>query len=173
MSGLVHDTITCQVVGYGIAGPVKWIYDPADPHAVMMDLSVLCTEPEQQGQVVQWTFARSILVRGLVGGQAGIGDVRITRNGPWLDIALTSPDGHGDVPPHRPHLDRHGQVGGHETPSSRRATASSSVAAMCRDSSPIRTTRSVRTTNRCTAAAGNRNTPCPAAAWSQASGSAL
>ena len=95
MSGLVHDTITGQVVGYGIAGPVKWIYDPADPHAVMMDLSVLCTEPEQQGQVVQWTFARSILVRGLVGGQAGIGDVRITRNGPWLDIALTSPDGHG------------------------------------------------------------------------------
>lgn len=96
MSGLVHDTITGQVVGHGVAAPVRFLYDPADPYAVVMDLTALCAAAGQDTDPpVLWTFARSVLVRGLVGGHEGIGDVRVTRDGAWLDIALSSPDGSG------------------------------------------------------------------------------
>ena len=93
MRGLVHATITGTIPGYDNAGPVTFLYDPADPYAIVMDLTTLCAREEQQGMTVLWTFARSLLVRGLVGGHAGDMDVVVNTDGPWLDVTLSSPDG--------------------------------------------------------------------------------
>lgn len=94
MSGLINDLITGDVIGHSVSGPVRFLYDPADPYAVVLDLSALTVAAGDPREVL-WTFARSILVRGLVGGYAGLGDVRVERDGCWLDIALTSSDGTG------------------------------------------------------------------------------
>lgn len=94
MSGLVHATITGKVVGYDVAAPVRFLYEPADPYAVVMDLTAICaTAGRDSDPAVLWTFARSLLVRGLVGSHAGDGDVGVFLDGGWLDIALSSPDG--------------------------------------------------------------------------------
>lgn len=95
MSGLVHATITGEVVGHPIAAPVKFVYDPADPYAVVVDFTGLTTEPEQLGETIMWTFARSLLAAALTSGHAGHGDVALTAHRPWLTIALSSPDGTG------------------------------------------------------------------------------
>lgn len=94
MSRVVTALITGEVPGHGIAAPVRFSYDPADAFAVRMDLTEVCAAAGQDSDpAVVWTFARSILSRGLVGGRAGIGDVVIERDGVWLNVGLTSPDG--------------------------------------------------------------------------------
>lgn len=85
------------------SAPVRFLYDPADPYAVVMDLTALasaaadgctCSRCDDTSPVL-WTFARSLLVRALVGGHAGPGDVVIERAGVYLDVTLTSPEGTG------------------------------------------------------------------------------
>lgn len=92
-SRVITDTITGEVPGYTNAGPARFLYNPADPYAIVVDLTALVTRAEQRGKTVLWEFARSLLVRALTGGHAGDGDVVIDRDGAWVDIALSSPDG--------------------------------------------------------------------------------
>ncbi len=93
-SGAINDLITGTVVAHDITEPVRFLYDPADPYAVTLDITGHARRATSwDGNPVVWTFARSLLVRGLTGGRAGESDVVIDRNGPWLDIALSSPDG--------------------------------------------------------------------------------
>lgn len=93
-SRVVHDLITGTVVDHNIAAPVRFLYDPADPYAVAVDITEHAKQDSNwDGNPCVWTFARSLLVRGLVGGHAGDMDVVIDTDGPWLDITLSSQDG--------------------------------------------------------------------------------
>ena len=70
--------------GVGEAGrvPVELWYDPADPHAVRLQI-------EDDGNV--WVFARDLLRDGLA-AHAGLMDVRVWTCGPTVHIALSDRD---------------------------------------------------------------------------------
>lgn len=94
MSGLVHATITGETDG--ISAPVRFLYEPADPHAVTVDFTEHAkTAKEHNGDPIVWTFARCLLIRGLGDGHAGQGDVVVALDGSWLTVTLSSPDGTG------------------------------------------------------------------------------
>jgi hypothetical protein len=91
------DTVSAEidlnlVVASGPALPVKagMTYDPADPYAVKVGFHTGASE------VVEWTFARSLLTDGVT-HPVGDGDVQVwpaTSTGkPIVCISLTSPSG--------------------------------------------------------------------------------
>ena len=99
MSGLVHATITGEAPSEPrIAAPVRWLYDPADPYAVSVDLTELTRVGNQAHGIAGdddprvWTFGRYLLAEGLHDGPSGEGDVRVSQIGPWLLIRLAVDD---------------------------------------------------------------------------------
>jgi hypothetical protein len=85
--------VLALVVPDGLVLPVRaeFSYDQHDPYAVVIRFDV------GGGQVIRWTFARSLLVDGLA-GPAGEGDVvvwpdRTPAGEPTVVLRLASPDG--------------------------------------------------------------------------------
>lgn len=71
---------------------VSFRYVPADPYAVHL----LFHADSAGGEMVNWAFARDLLVTGLE-EPAGVGDVRVwpwvTPRGDFVALALSTPDG--------------------------------------------------------------------------------
>ena len=92
-SRAITDTITgtCQ----GLTAPFRFVYDSADPHAVLMDLTDLARASGDTDDTPRpWSFARTLLTDAvLVDGRFGHGDVVVEHAGAWVTISLTSPDG--------------------------------------------------------------------------------
>jgi hypothetical protein len=100
VASVISATITGQVASRpSLAAPVTFRYNPADPYAVVIDLTALTHvaetasgEPLGRDSVV-WTVGRYLFVEGLHDGPTGDGDVRVSRDGPWLLVRLCV-DGH-------------------------------------------------------------------------------
>jgi hypothetical protein len=92
-SRVITDTITgtCE----GLSAPFRFMYDSADPHAVLMDLTDLATASGDTDDTPRpWSFARTLLTDAvLVDGRFGHGDVVVEHAGAWVTISLSSPDG--------------------------------------------------------------------------------
>lgn len=85
---LLHTTVL-DLEPDGIPVQACWVYDPADPFAVVLQFRY-----HRSRRVDEWVFARDLLDEGLT-GPAGLGDVRIEPYpGDGLLITLDSPNGH-------------------------------------------------------------------------------
>jgi hypothetical protein len=105
-SRVISDLITGTCEGWAngqhvkVDRPVRFLYDPSDPYAVTLDCTDLsdAAELETGGAPstapIVWTFARALLTDALItDGRSGLHDVSIERDGAYLAITLTSPDG--------------------------------------------------------------------------------
>lgn len=99
MSGLVTATITGEIPGTSFAAPVRFDYNPCDPYAVSLDCTAINVAAGEPYQEVVWTFARQVLVPGNVPDEDtdGIQDVMAHREGIYLCLHLSSPEGTGKL----------------------------------------------------------------------------
>jgi hypothetical protein len=99
-SRIITDLITGDVAGHPeICAPVRFVYNPADPYAVVLDLTAIREAVHEGSSPVLWTFARQILIPGNCADldTAGVQDVQAWRSGAWLVVSLVSPVGTGMV----------------------------------------------------------------------------
>lgn len=86
-SPLLYTTVL-DLVERGAPVAATWVYDPADPFAVVLRIR------HHRRRWVEWVFARDLLDEGLT-APAGLGDIRVEPfPGDGLLITLSSPDGH-------------------------------------------------------------------------------